>query len=91
MIFLLVLVPYRMAWRYGTGGCRDLLIEPGHLSQNLYLACEAIGCVGAAVTDYRDNQINDLIGIDGINQLIIMHIHLARRNRDNQQPSRNNM
>jgi SagB-type dehydrogenase family enzyme len=69
--FIWTLVPYRTIWRYGAGGCRDLLIEPGHVCQNLYLAAEAIGSGVCAITAFKDEEINSILGIDGMEQLVI--------------------
>jgi SagB-type dehydrogenase family enzyme len=77
--FIWTLVPYRTIWRYGPGGCRDLLIEPGHVCQNLYLAAEAIGCGVCAITAFRDEDINRIIGIDGRNQLVIYVATLGKK------------
>ena len=40
--FLWTAVPYRMTWRYGERGYRDLHLDAGHVCQNLYLAAEAV-------------------------------------------------
>ena len=44
VVFLWTAVPYRMTWRYGERGYRDLHLDAGHVCQNLYLAAEATGC-----------------------------------------------
>lgn len=47
--FLYSFVAYRAEWRYSTSAHRVALIDAGHVVQNLYLACEAIGCGTCAV------------------------------------------
>lgn len=71
VVFIWALVPYRMFWRYGAGGCRDLFIDTGHVGQNLYLAAEAIGCGVCGITDFRDEGANRTLGIDGKKQLVV--------------------
>ncbi len=39
--FIWTTVPYRMEWRYSLAAHRVILIDAGHVCQNLYLACEA--------------------------------------------------
>jgi SagB-type dehydrogenase family enzyme len=69
--FLWVAVPYRMTWRYGERGYRELHKDAGHVCQNLYLAAEAIGCGACAIAAYDDDRMAGILGIDGINQFLI--------------------
>jgi SagB-type dehydrogenase family enzyme len=70
-IFLWTAVPYRMTWRYGERGYRDLHLDAGHVCQNLYLAAEAIGCGVCAIAAFDDDAMNRLLGIDGTSQFLI--------------------
>jgi len=56
----------RMAWRYGERGMRYLFLDAGHVCQNLYLAAEAIGAGACAIAAFNDDQVNDVLGLDGI-------------------------
>ena len=69
--FIWVAVAYRMTWRYGERGYRYLHLDAGHVCQNLYLAAESIGSGVCAVGAYLDEEINELIGIDGEEQFVI--------------------
>jgi SagB-type dehydrogenase family enzyme len=60
-------VPYRTAWRYWERGYRYLLIDAGHICQNLYLAGESIDCGVCAVDSFDDDELNKLLGLDGEN------------------------
>jgi len=70
-VFIWVAVPYRMEYVYGNRGYRYLLLDAGHLCQNLYLASEVIGCGACAVGSYNDTQMNELLGLDGENKFVI--------------------
>lgn len=70
-IFLWVAVPYRCEWRYSQRAWRYLLLDSGHICQNLYLACEGAGLGACAVAAYDDDQINQLLGLDGKEQFVI--------------------
>lgn len=63
--FFWVAVPYRMTWRYGQRGYRYLHLDAGHVSQNLYLAAEAIGAGACAIAAFDDDKLNELLGVDG--------------------------
>ncbi|HNX17852.1 MAG TPA: SagB/ThcOx family dehydrogenase [Methanoregula sp.] len=69
--FLWTAVPYRMTWRYGERGYRDLHLDAGHVCQNLYLAAEAVGCGVCAIAAFDDDAMNRILKIDGINQFLI--------------------
>ena len=69
--FIWTAVPYRMTWRYGERGYRDLHLDTGHVCQNLYLAAEAVGCGVCAISAFEDDIINGLLGIDGSDRFVI--------------------
>jgi SagB-type dehydrogenase family enzyme len=64
-------VAYRMTWRYGQRGYRYLLLDAGHVCQNLYLAAEAIDCGVCAIGAFDDEQVNHVLGIDGTEQFAV--------------------
>lgn len=61
VLFVWASVPYRMEWRYGLKAAKYLLIDAGHVCENLYLACEAIGCGTCAVGAYDQDRIDELL------------------------------
>jgi SagB-type dehydrogenase family enzyme len=69
--FIWTAVPYRMSWRYGERGYRYLLLDAGHVCQNLYLAAESIGCGACAVAAFDDAALDRLLGNDGIDRFVI--------------------
>jgi SagB-type dehydrogenase family enzyme len=71
VVFLWTAVPYRMTWRYGERGYRDLHLDAGHVCQNLYLAAEAVGCGVCAIAAFDDDAMAEILGIDGKKQFLI--------------------
>jgi SagB-type dehydrogenase family enzyme len=65
VVFVWTTVPYRMEWRYLQAAHRVLLLDAGHVCQNLYLACEAIGAGTCAVAAYDQEAMDELLKIDG--------------------------
>jgi SagB-type dehydrogenase family enzyme len=63
--FVWATIPYRMEWRYGPLAHRVILMDVGHVCQNLYLACEAIGAGTCGVAAYDQQEVDHLIGVDG--------------------------
>ena len=48
VVFYWSLVPYRSEWRYGIYAHRMIMADMGHVGENLYLACAALGLVISA-------------------------------------------
>jgi SagB-type dehydrogenase family enzyme len=64
-------IPYRMEWRYGLAAHKVILLDAGHVCQNLYLACEAIGAGTCAVAAYDQELMDKLLRIDGNDEFVI--------------------
>ena len=69
--FIWTVIPYRMEWRYGLAAHKVIAIDAGHVCQNLYLACEAIGAGTCAVAAYDQEAVDRLIGVDGEEEFAI--------------------
>jgi SagB-type dehydrogenase family enzyme len=63
--FFWVVVSERMFWRYQERGFRYVLLDAGHVCQNLYLAAEAIHCGVCAIAAFDDGLVNKALGLDG--------------------------
>ena len=77
--FLWAAVSERMTWRYVERGFRYLLLDAGHVCQNLYLAAEAIGCGVCAIDAFNDDRLNQTLDLDGENQWVIYAASLGKR------------
>ena len=71
LIFIWTAIPYRMEWRYDLAAHKVIAIDAGHVCQNLYLACEAIGAGTCAVGAYEQGLMNELLGVDGTDEFTI--------------------
>jgi SagB-type dehydrogenase family enzyme len=71
VFFIWAAIPSRMEWRYGLAAHRVILIDVGHVCQNLYLASEAIGAGTCAVAAYDQDLMDRLLGLDGNNEFAI--------------------
>ncbi|MCA1953946.1 MAG: SagB/ThcOx family dehydrogenase [Anaerolinea sp.] len=77
--FIWVAITERMTWRYGERGYRYLLLDAGHVCQNLYLAAEPLNCGVCAIAAYEDEVLNQALGLDGEAQFVIYLASLGRR------------
>lgn len=64
-------VAYRMEWRYGAAAHKVIALDAGHVCQNLYLACEAIGAGTCAVAAYDQEAIDRLLRLDGEEEFVV--------------------
>lgn len=69
--FIWVADSYRMTWRYGERGFRDIFLEAGHICQNLYLSSQAAGCGVCAVGAFHDDDLHQILDIDGIKKFVL--------------------
>ena len=64
-VFVWSTIPYRMEWRYGLAAHKVIALDAGHVCQNLYLACSAIGAGTCAIAAYHQDLMDQLLDIDG--------------------------
>ena len=70
-VFVWAALPYRTEWRYSLAAHRVILLDAGHVCQNLYLACEAIEAGCCAVGAYDQEALDRLLRVDGENEFVI--------------------
>ena len=63
--FVWVAIPRRMEWRYGYASHKVIALDAGHVCQNLYLACEAVGAGTCGIAAYDQPAMDRLVGLDG--------------------------
>ena len=72
VVFVWTVIPYRTEWRYTeVRSPKIIALDAGHVCQNLYLACEAIGAGTCAIGAYSQNKIDSLIHVDGEDEFTI--------------------
>lgn len=69
--FVWTTIPYRSEWRYPLTAHKIILLDAGHICQNMYLAAEAIGFGTCAVAAYDQKAMDSLIGIDGADEFTV--------------------
>ena len=69
--FIWTVIPERTEWRYGDASYKVIALDAGHVCQNLYLACEAIGAGTCAIAAYNQAITDDLLQVDGDEEFCI--------------------
>lgn len=67
----------RVKFKYGARGYRYVLQETGHVAQNLLLTAEAAGLSGFPYAAFDDDHMNDLLGVDGVNEATLYAVLLG--------------
>jgi SagB-type dehydrogenase family enzyme len=71
VVFAWSTIPYRAEWKFDLTAHKKILIDIGHVCQNLYIASEAVECGTCAIGIYDQELIDNMLGIDGKNEFII--------------------
>ena len=71
VVFAWTTIPYRAEWRYGLVAHKMIAMDSGHVCQNLYLACGAIGAGACAVDAYDQDKMDALVGVDGEDEFVV--------------------
>ena len=71
VVFIWTAIPYRTEWRYGTIAHKMVAIDAGHVCQNLYLACGAIGAGTCGIGAYDHKEVDALLDVDGEDEFTV--------------------
>ncbi|MBY4891197.1 SagB/ThcOx family dehydrogenase [Rhodobacteraceae bacterium N5(2021)] len=66
---MFTMIPARLVLKYGNRGYRFALMEAGHAAQNAIIASRGMGYDALPVGGYRDEELERLLGIDGVNHV----------------------
>ncbi len=68
----------RTRWKYGDRTYRYVLMEVGHVGQNLYLAATSLGLGACAVGAFFDDAFNNLLELDGIEEAVLYLVSVGQ-------------
>ncbi len=67
----------RSTRKYGSRGYRYVLLEAGHVGQNMSLAAKYVGCNARALAGTHDERLEELLSIDGARESLVYSIALG--------------
>ncbi len=70
-VFIWSCIAYRGEWRYNIAAHKAMLLDAGHICQNLYLACEGIKAGTCAIAAYDQEKVDKIINVDGENEFSV--------------------
>jgi len=69
--FIWTALPYRTEWRYINASPKLVALDAGHVCQNLYLACEAVGCGTCGIGAYDQKLSDKFLNVDGKDEFAV--------------------
>jgi SagB-type dehydrogenase family enzyme len=69
---------WRSRFKYGLRGYRFVLLEAGHLAQNVLLVCAALELAAVPLGGFYDRSVDRVLGADGVNESILYAVCLGR-------------
>jgi SagB-type dehydrogenase family enzyme len=71
VLFVWSTIPYRSEWKFDITAHKKILIDVGHVCQNLYLASESIDTGTCAIGIYDQKMIDEILELDGDDEFVI--------------------
>jgi len=71
VVLFLSCVAYRAEWRYSTQSHRVMLIDAGHIGQNMMLTAAAIGMGSCCIAAYDQAKCDETLGLDGFEEYTV--------------------
>ncbi len=71
----------RARWKYQQRAYRYIYLDAGHVCQNLYLACEAMGLSCCAIAAFDDELVCRLLDVDGREEFAVYLAAVGKRVR----------
>jgi len=70
---------FRSSWKYRKRAYRYVLMDAGHLIENLVLALKAYEITPLVSLDFKDEQASVLMGVDPMKEVCLAHVHFPGR------------
>jgi SagB-type dehydrogenase family enzyme len=78
-VLFLTQIVQRMRPKYQDRSYRYGLLEAGHIGENGYLAAVSLGLGACGVGAFMDDQINEMLGVDGVEEAAVYMLAIGRR------------
>ncbi|MBI4331670.1 MAG: SagB/ThcOx family dehydrogenase [Chloroflexi bacterium] len=78
VVLVLTAVFQRTRWKYQERAYRYVLLDAGHLGENLYLAATSLGLGPCGIGAFFDDEMNRLVGVDGDEEAAVYLVSIGR-------------
>ena len=76
-VLLLSAVFFRSTFKYGDRGYRFVLLEAGHVAQNVMLAAQAAELATVPIGGYFDRELDRTLGLNGVDESVVYTVALG--------------
>lgn len=80
-LLLITAVFGRTTMKYRDRGYRHILMDTGHLCQNIYLICEALGLGCCSIGGFLDDKLNKLLDLDGQEESVVIVVAVGKNKK----------
>lgn len=77
-VLVITAIFQRTRWKYQERAYRYVLLEAGHLGENVYLAATSLGLGPCGIGAFFDDEINQLVGVDGKDEAAVYLVSIGR-------------
>ena len=81
VVFIWAAVFQRSKWKYLQRAYRYVFLDAGHIAQNLALAAEGLGLGSCQIGALYDDELNNLLELDGVEESVIYMSSVAHSRR----------
>ncbi|MDK2585346.1 SagB/ThcOx family dehydrogenase [Romboutsia sedimentorum] len=79
VVFAWSCIPYRSEHKFSIAAHKKILIDIGHVCQNLYISSESLDCGTCAIGIYDQNIIDSMLDLDVENEFVIYMACLGKK------------
>jgi len=72
-------VHIRTVWKYGERGYRYVLLDAGHVAENIQLEATSLGLGSCAVGAFFDDELNELLGVNPEEEFALLAVAVGHR------------
>lgn len=78
VVLFLTCIPYRSEWRYKELSHRVVLIDLGHVGQNMMLSAASLGLGSCCMAAYDQESCDKVIGVDGLDEYTVYAVSVGK-------------
>ncbi len=77
VVLVITAIFQRTRWKYQERAYRYVLLDAGHMGENLYLAATSLGLAPCGIGAFLDDEMNRLVGVDGEEEATIYLVSIG--------------
>ncbi len=83
-VLVLTGIPGKSRFKYGERGYRFMMLEGGHISQNILLSANSLDLASYPIGGFVDDDLDELIGINGVDEVSLYMLMIGTKLKNTQ-------